>query len=450
MTRELVLEILIEVLENGGYSNTAIHNTLMKYQYMDKQNRAFLTRLSEGVIERLIELDYVINSFSKIKVKKMKPVIRNILRMGTYQILYMEKVPDSAACNESVKLAVKKGFQSLKGFVNGVLRSISRGKENISYPQEGTLSYLSIKYSMPEWILTMWLSEYTMEVVEKILKGFLEQKTTSIRVNTEQTSVKELWDCLEKESVSVEPGRYLPYALRIHNYNYLASLTSFINGDFQVQDESSMLVAHCAGIKEGDFIIDVCAAPGGKSTHAAQILKGSGRVLARDLTEYKTTLITENINRLHLVNIETQCQDALECDKESIGKADIVFADLPCSGLGVMKRKGDIKYKTKEEDIQELAKLQRDILAAAEQYVKPGGILMYSTCTINSYENTENMNWFLENFSFERESLNQYLPAQLRTETTKAGYLQLLPGIHDTDGFFLVRFKKSHTDRSTV
>jgi len=442
VTRELVLEILIEVFENGGYSNVAIHNTLTKYQFMDKQNRAFLTRLSEGVIERCIEIDYVINCFSKVKVKKMKPVIRNILRMGTYQILFMDQVPDSAACNESVKLATKKGFVNLKGFVNGVLRNISRQKENLTFPKEGSKEYLSVTYSMPEWILDLWLEEYDEHKVESICKGFFEDKKTTIRVNTSKTTSDALVKVLNKEEVTVESGTYLPYALNISNYNYLGALDSFKDGLFQVQDESSMMIAQCAGIKEGQVILDVCAAPGGKSTHAAQLLNNTGQVIARDLTEYKTSLIEENVNRLGLKNVTVQCKDALIKDKDSVDLADVVIADLPCTGLGVMKRKGDIKYKTTREDVFALAKLQKDILSVVSNYVKPGGVLIYSTCTINKYENMENVNFILENFPYELDTLVPYLPSKMEMETCKDGYLQLLPGIDGTDGFFLARFRK--------
>lgn len=443
MTRERILEILMEVFENGEYSNVAIHNTLIKYQYMDKQNRAFMTRVCEGVIERCIELDYIINQFSKIKVKKMKPVIRNILRMGTYQIIYMNQVPDSAACNEAVKLAQKKGFSNLKGFVNGVLRNISRQKENLPLPQKGDKEYLSITYSMPEWILDLWLEEFDIDTVEGICKSFFEQKKTTIRVNTNKTTKENLLDVLQKEEVAVENGSYLPYALKISNYNFLASLKSFKEGLFQVQDESSMLIAACSGIKEGQVVLDVCAAPGGKSTHAAELLNKSGQVFARDLTEFKTEKIEENVARLGLENITVQCQDARILDKDSIEKADVVIADLPCSGLGVIKRKGDIKYKTKKEDIFSLATLQKEILSVVTSYVKPGGVFLYSTCTINKYENLENVKFIVDNFPLELESLIPYLPEKLHKETAKTGYLQLLPGNEDTDGFFLARFRRT-------
>ena len=442
--RELVLGILMETLEQDNYSNVVIHNTLMKYQYLEKQDRAFLSRLSEGCVERCIQLDYVIDSFSKVKVKKMKAPIRNILRMGVYQILYMDQVPDSAACNESVKLAQRKGFVNLKGFVNGVLRNVSRNKESIVYPDkaENPKKYLEVMYSCPEWIVDLWLKEYSMEEVEAALKSSLERKTMSIRCNTARITTEELIRRLEEEKITVEKGEYFPYALKIRDYNYLNRVEAFRDGLFQVQDESSMLIAQAAGIESGDVIIDVCAAPGGKTTHSAELLKGTGMVYSRDLTEYKVSLIEENIERLGLSNVTCKVQDALELVKEDIGRADIVLADLPCSGLGVIGKKADIKYKTKPEDIESLAKLQRDILSVVSRYVKPGGVLIYSTCTVNHVENLDNRNWILENLDFEAESLDTFIPESLKEETTKEGYLQLFPGKHKCDGFFVSRFRK--------
>ncbi len=442
--RELVLGILMEVLEQDNYSNVVIHNTLMKYQYLEKQDRAFLSRLSEGCVERCIQLDYIIDSFSKVKVKKMKAPIRNILRMGVYQILYMNQVPDSAACNESVKLAQRKGFVSLKGFVNGVLRNVSRNKESLVFPdkQKEPKKYLEVMYSCPEWIVDLWLKEYSLEEVEEALKRFMEAKTTTIRCNTGRLTVDELKEKLVEEGITVEAGEYLPYALKIKDYNYLNRVAAFREGLFQVQDESSMLIAQAAGIKENDVIIDVCAAPGGKTTHCAELLKETGNVISRDLTEYKVALIEENVERLGLSNVTAQVQDALELCKDDIGKADIVIADLPCSGLGVIGKKADIKYKTKPEDVESLGKLQREILAVVSQYVKPGGVLIYSTCTVNAVENLDNRNWILDNLDFEAESLDDYLPEALHEDTTKDGYLQLFPGKHKCDGFFVSRFRK--------
>ncbi len=442
--RELVLGILLEVTREGEHSHIALRNVLNKYQYLDKKERAFITRVTEGTLERMIELDYIINQFSKVKVNKMKPVIRNIVRSAVYQIKYMDFVPNSAACNEAVKLAGKKGFVNLKGFVNGLLRNIERNLEQIVYPDEKDLEqYLSVKYSMPTWILKQWLSVYDRETVECTLQDFLKEKDTTIRCNLSQMSKEELVKALEEEGVHVKEHPYLPYALQISSYNYLGELETFQRGAFSVQDISSMFVAHLANPKAGDEIIDVCAAPGGKALHMAEMLCGSGHVEARDLTDYKVGLIAENIARFGMTNIEVVKLDATQKDEKSVEKADIVVADLPCSGLGVLGKKTDLKYKMTEETEKELVTLQRKILSTVKEYVKSGGTLLYSTCTIHEKENIGNVHWFLkENKEFELVPIADVLCEELKKDVLEDGCIQLLPGVHDSDGFFIAKFRK--------
>lgn len=442
--RELILGILLEITRDGEYAHIALRNTLSKYQYLEKRERAFITRVVEGTLEHMMEIDYIINQFSKVKVNKMKPVIRTILRSAVYQILYMDSVPNSAVCNEAVKLAAKKGFVNLKGFVNGVLRNIDRNVNDIQYPkQDNMVEYLSIKYSMPTWILEKWKKSYDWETIERILQGFLQEKGTIIRCNLNRISKEDLKKKLEAEGVTVTQHPYLEYALEISAYDYLGDLESFEDGDFQVQDLSSMLVAEIAAPKEGDYVIDVCAAPGGKSLHIADKLHGTGHVEARDLTDYKVDLIWDNIERSQMKNVEAVRHDALVYDEDSKEKADIVIADLPCSGLGVIGKKADIKYKMTEETQRELAKLQKNILQIVHRYVKPGGTLVYSTCTINEEENMENVRWFLQqNPEFESVSVEPVLCEELK-KSVKEGCLQLLPGIHESDGFFIAAFRKN-------
>lgn len=441
--RELVLEILLEITRDGAYSHIALRNALAKYQYLDKKERAFITRVVEGTLEHMIEIDYMINQFSKVKVNKMKPVIRTIIRSAVYQLKYMDSVPNSAVCNEAVKLAMKKGFVNLKGFVNGVLRNIDRNLSNIQYPdQKNMLEYMSVRYSMPLWILEEWEKSYDIETMKRMLEGFLAEKGTTIRCNLNRLSKEELLQKLKQEGVTVKQHPYLPYALEISEYNYLGELESFSDGDFQVQDISSMLVAEVADPKEGDYVIDVCAAPGGKSLHMADKLNGTGHVEARDLTEYKVGLIDENIERSQMNNIEAVRWDALIYDAASVEKADVVVADLPCSGLGVLGKKTDIKYKMTRKQQQELAKLQRNMLAVVQKYVKPGGTFVYSTCTINEEENMKNVRWFLENYpNYKSVSVKDSVCDELK-ESVKEGCLQLLPGIHESDGFFIAKFRK--------
>ena len=394
-TREIALMILLEI-ERGEKSHIVLRQVLEKYQYLSKQDRAFLTRLAEGTTERRIELDYIINQFSKVKTEKMKPVIRNILRCAVYQIL--------------------------RGFVNGVLRNIARNIDKIAYP-ENTEEFLSIKYSMPQWIIRMWVRDYGEEKTKYILEGFYKERATTIRINGNATTKEELIRELTGEGIQVKEHPLLASALLISGYDYLAAIPAFREGKFQVQDAASIMVAEQAGIKEGDYILDVCAAPGGKALHAAQILNGTGMVEARDLTEMKVELIRENISRMGFENIRAVQQDATCFDADSEEKADVLIADLPCSGLGVLAKKTDLKYKMNPETETEVAALQREILDTVCRYVKPEGTLMYSTCTISRTENEENAGWFAEKHpEFDLEWEKQIFPSDI------------------TDGFYIAKF----------
>lgn len=440
--REIVLEVLLEITEHGMYSHIVLRDVLNKYQYLEKKERSFITRVTEGTLEHMMEIDYILDQFSKVKVKKMKPVIRNIMRSAVYQMKYMDSVPVSAACNEAVKLAARKGFGSLRGFVNGVLRNVARNLDQIAYPTE-PLKRLSIQYSMPEWILNLWLKAYDSDIVEQILQAFQRETPLTIRCNLRMVTPKQLKEHLEAEGVTVKVHPYLEYAFHISGFDYLGDLESFQNGEFSVQDISSMLVSELAGPKEGDYVIDVCAAPGGKSLHMAEKLNGSGHVEARDLTEYKVGLIQENIERTGLSNVEAVQQDALIFDETSVGKADIVLADLPCSGLGVLAKKTDLKYKATKEGADSLAKLQREMLKNVQAYVKDEGKLVYSTCTINPAENMDNVHWFLNEYpEFELIDIHGLLCEELQKDVKENGCIQLLPGVHQSDGFFLACMKK--------
>lgn len=440
--REIVLEVLLEITEHGMYSHIVLRDVLNKYQYLEKKERSFITRVTEGTLEHMMEIDYILDQFSKVKVKKMKPVIRNIMRSAVYQMKYMDSVPVSAACNEAVKLAVRKGFGSLRGFVNGVLRNVARNLDQIEYPAE-PLKRLSIQYSMPEWILNLWLKAYDSDIVEQMLQAFQRETPLTIRCNLRMVTPKQLKEHLEAEGVTVKVHPYLEYAFHISGFDYLGDLESFQKGEFSVQDISSMLVSELAGPKEGDYVIDVCAAPGGKSLHMAEKLNGSGHVEARDLTEYKVGLIQENIERTGLSNVEAVQQDALIFDETSVGKADIVLADLPCSGLGVLAKKTDLKYKATKEGADSLAKLQREMLKNVQAYVKDEGKLVYSTCTINPTENMDNVHWFLNEYpEFELIDIHGSLCEELQKDVKENGCIQLLPGVHQSDGFFLACMKK--------
>jgi 16S rRNA (cytosine967-C5)-methyltransferase len=440
--REIVLSILMEITEQDVYSHIALRNVLEKYQYLEKKERAFITRVTEGTLEHMMELDYILNQVSKVPTTRMKPVIRNLLRSSVYQLKYMDQVPDSAVCNEAVKLAQKKGFASLKGFVNGVLRNVARNLSQISYPMDA-LERMSIQYSMPMWILELWRKQYPLDEMEQMLIAFQEEKPLTIRYNTRTHSVMECEQALKAEGVTVHPHPYLSYAATIEGFDYLKKLSSFQKGLFSVQDISSMLVGEVAQPKEGDFVLDVCAAPGGKAMHCAELLHGTGQVEARDVTEAKVAWMQENFQRMQLANAKAKVFDARVLDSSMIEKADIVIADLPCSGLGVLGKKADIKYKMTLEQAKELASLQREILQVVSQYVKPGGTLMYSTCTIHAAENEENVAWFLqEHPEFTIGTFPKELQEKLAPSEQGIGMLQLRPGLHQSDGFFLAKLTK--------
>lgn len=418
----------MEILEKNQYSHLVMQGVLGKYGYLEKQERSFIKRVCEGTVEQKIRIDYVIDQFSKTKTKKMKPLIRTLLRMGTYQILFMDGVPDSAVCNESVKLADKRGFGLLKGFVNGVLRNIARSKAAIAYPdrEKDEAEYLSVMYSMPREIITLWQEQYGDAQTEQMLKALLEKRPLTIRISEMLTDAeqKTLIETMEAEGVKVTPS-VLPYVCYLENADRVSSLPGYEEGKFFVQDLGSAMVVEMAGIKEGDYVLDVCAAPGGKATHAAIKLHGTGWVQARDLTQYKVSLIEENMDRLGLSNIEAKVWDATVLDPQMQAKADVVIADLPCSGLGVIGRKSDIKYRMSKDSLAEVEALQREILSVVHMYVKPGGTLMYSTCTVNRRENEENKEWFLANYPFEVMEEKR-----------------MLPGEEDSDGFYMVRLRR--------
>lgn len=442
--REIILKVLTEISENGIYSHVAIRGALDRYQYLPKRDRAFIQRVCEGTLERLIEIDYIINSVSSVPVEKMKPVIRDILRSAVYQIGFMDSVPSSAAVNEAVLLTQKRGFYNLKGFVNGVLRSVVREGNHIRRPDEETdpVRFLSVTWSMPEWIVKEWMDEFGPIVTHMMLRASLGERPTTVRFKTDRITKAEILDSLAAQGVKVRKAPYLPYAYYLSDFPSLQALTAFRNGWIFPQDVSSMLVTEAAAPKKGDYVIDMCAAPGGKSLHMADYMCGFGMIEARDLTQDKVDLIRENVARSKLINIRPVMADALSYDKHAEGMADIVLCDVPCSGLGVIGRKPDIKYRTTLEKITSLAELQRGILRNAAAYVRPGGHLIYSTCTVGHRENLDNARWFASHFPFELESLDPFLPRVLRRLTTAEGYLQLLPGIHESDGFFIARFRK--------
>ncbi|MBQ9134897.1 MAG: 16S rRNA (cytosine(967)-C(5))-methyltransferase RsmB [Lachnospiraceae bacterium] len=442
--REIVLDMLLAVDREEAYSHQIIRDVLFKYDYLSGQEKAFMKRLFEGTIERRMELDYILNSISSVPVKKMKPLIRSLLRMSAYQILYMDSVPNAAAVSEAVKLAAKRKFVNLKGFVNGILRRLAAGTE-IPMPSEEKepVNFLSVTYSMPEWIVKHFLESFSYEDTKKLLGKMLAVRPVTIRFTAmSDLEKKALIKEMENAGVEVVAHPYVAQAYYLQNCENIADLPGFLEGKFTVQDASSMLAVGAAGIKNGDKVLDICAAPGGKTMLAAEYTGADGFVEARDVSDYKVELIEENIQRMGLANVNVRVQDATVADKNMTGWADVVLADVPCSGLGVMGKKRDIKYRQKEEALAEIVTLQKEILKNAVSYVKTGGVLLYSTCTINPAENEEMVAFLKKQPGITCETIEEYVKGLPGTETAPEGYIQLLPHVHDTDGFFFARFRK--------
>ena len=465
--RAVVLDILIDVLEHGGFSHQTIYRLLNEEGFTSKE-RAFAVRLARGTIENALLLDDCINQVSKTPVRKMKPLVRNVLREAVYQIRFMDNVPDSAAVNEAVKLMRKRGLSQLSGFVNGVLRGYLRARDAGKEPQPRTDE---ARYSTPQWILDLWQESYPSEM-KSILEGLNQKPDLTIAVNTRKISAVDLISRLREEGVEAElleteqveaelleteqfctvtgqPGSKSEGAggrqksssldkIRLNSSVDLERLPEFKEGLFYVQDLSSMLPAEAVmenlsqaddqgsykqtdgqdsskqtdgqgSSKQADTqgsgkqtdtqapltVIDLCSAPGGKSINMSLLLGENANIISRDQSEEKIGKIRENAARLGISNIHPQVWDGTKTDPDMIGKADVILADLPCSGLGVFNRKPDIKYRVNEKDLQELQNLQREILTASLPYLKDGGLLVYSTCTVNPGENQENRDWIL-------------------------------------------------------
>jgi len=448
--REVVLLALLSHGKNNTFSNVLVKRTLDDCGDMSQVERAFIKRLLEGVIERRTQLDAVIARFTGKPAAKLHPAILQILRMGIYQIYYMDAVPDSAACNEAVRLARRHAPARLSGFVNGVLRNVAReraaGKKDTALMQddETRMRDLEESYSMPAWIIRMWEAELGKEQTIALLASLLEIRPVCARFcrpGSAGAARGRLIHRLRAAGALVEEGRWLSDSFRLRRTSDLRKLPGFSEGLWTVQDESSMLAVTAAGLRGEETVFDVCAAPGGKTFLAAEkLLKGGGKVYAFDLTRRKTDRIREGAERLLLSNIVVQERDARLVFPEDEGKADVLLCDLPCSGLGVIGKKRDIKYRASMEGILELQKLQREILRSAVRYLKKGGILLYSTCTISSAENEDNADWIEQTLGLQPEGLGPFLPADI--PGIQGNRLQLLPHIHGTDGFFMARFRK--------
>lgn len=443
--RETALKALYEIETKSAYSNLTLKKLLGNKQF-DTRDRAFITELVYGTVTRKLTLDWIISRYSKTKPKKLSRWVLQILRMGTYQILFLDKVPASAACNTSVDLAKKYAKQSV-GFVNAVLRNISRNNDKNTLEDVDALSIaekLSIKYSFPGYLTEEWITVFGEDFTEQLLSSLLESPDFSVRINTLKTSRNALVEELRNNGIETAPGRFLNEALYIKNVSNISSLDAFLEGRMTVQDESSMLVTTVLDPKPDEKVLDVCAAPGGKTTHIGQLMENRGRIDAWDIYDHKIDLINENAKRLGVEIIEASQNDALKFMEEAQDKYDRVLVDAPCSGTGIIRRKPDIKWKREKDDFGSLVEIQKKILYNSSRYVKPGGVLVYSTCSLDVRENEQIIAGFLsENRHYEAEPLADCLPQALREKKgVNEGILRLYPHIDGTDGFFIAKMRR--------
>lgn len=440
--REQALLILFKVFEKKSFSNILIKNIGSKFTPLD---RAFISEIVYGTIKYKLRLDYIISKLSSIKMSRISPYIMNILRMGFYQIMFMDRVPDSAAVDECVKLAKKYGNIGASKFVNGMLRNYIRNQDSIVYPENKTdpIAYLSVFYSYPEWIVRLLINDYGYDFTEQFLIFENKAPSINVRINSLKTDKESVRNSLLKDGVDVFDGEYTEDSLTLKGVPGIENLEEFNDGLITVQDESSMLAALILSPKPGDFVMDVCSAPGTKSTYIAELMGNNGSIISGDISREKLKLVLQNAKRLGIDIIKTVCQDASTTDGEYISKADRVLVDAPCSGLGIMRKKPEIRWNREPSDIKELSALQKSILLASSKYVQIGGVLVYSTCTVVKEENINVINNFVkENGDFIMDDISDLVPDKLKRESCRKGYLELFPNIDKTDGFFIARMKR--------
>ncbi|MEG6585997.1 16S rRNA (cytosine(967)-C(5))-methyltransferase RsmB [Dendrosporobacter sp. 1207_IL3150] len=438
--RQVALKVINDVNTNGAYANIALAREINKHSLSD-QDRRFLTELVYGTVKAGNTLDWIISHYINRPLNKISPIVRDILRLGIYQIFFLTKVPASAACNQAVELTKKYGHVGTVKFVNAVLRNAARAPEKAAYPdkEKDPIKYLALKYFHPEWLVTRWVNRLGFAEAELLCSANNTTPMLSVRTNTIKTNRDELCKVLRSEGVVFELSTKTPEGIICSEYPALGSLRSLQTGLFQVQDESSMLVSHVLDPQPGEFVIDACGAPGGKSTHIAALMNNKGLVLSTDIHEHKLAITRDNATRLGVSIIETKALDAVELGDLYPDQADRVLVDAPCSGLGVLRRKPDSRWRKSNDILRDLPQLQIAILRSAAKCVKPGGVLVYSTCTTEPEENQEIIKRFLaDHTNFMLDITGDYLPIKNAQEM-----IQLWPHIDGSDGFFIARLKRS-------
>ena len=433
--RETALNVLKNCRAEGGWANGLLKEQLSRDR-LDRRDAALATRLAYGVLQNRALLDHYLQQLLTGRLKDLRPVLRDILHLGLYQLLFLDKIPDSAAVNESVALAKRycKKQKNAAALVNGVLRSAARSRDILAAPTD-----LATKYSHPASLVALFKSYVGEDRLEAMLMANNAAPDTVVQVNTLKTTAAKLLLRLEEEGVEAQPHRWMENCLVLKNTGSIEKLPSFLDGEFYVQDAAARLAVDCAGISEGDFLVtDCCAAPGGKSFAAAMALGGRGRIVSSDVHGHKVPLMEKGAERLGFANMHPRHFDATVFDPELENKVDYALVDVPCSGYGIIRKKPDIREKD-PDTMRELPALQLQILRNQARYVRPGGVLLYSTCTLVRRENEGVVEKFLKaNPEFYLEPLK--LPAEFEENTT--GMLTLVPGEHDTDGFFIARLRR--------
>lgn len=437
-SRELVINILDKVLEKGAYSNIALSNELNNSDLNDK-DKALATEIVYGTIRRLKTLDMIIASFVK-DMSVMDKRILNILRVAIYQMQFLDKVPSYAACNEAVELAKNVSEKDSK-LVNGILRNYSQKDGIINIEFINKIDEMAYEFSFEPWMIRLFIKQYGEAETLRILHGLNCTPKLTVRVNNLKAEYENVYDELEELGYDVEEGFICPEAISIKGGKNIENNPLFKEGKITVQDESAMLVAPVLDIEDGLTVLDLCSAPGGKTTHISELLDNTGKVLAFDVHPQKLDLIKENADRLGITNIELNEMDATKLNAKYVGLGDRVLIDVPCSGIGIIRKKPEIKWNKSRKDLKEIVEIQRNIMDNAWEYLRKGGVMVYSTCTLNKLENEDNINWFLnkhKDASIEKVFLGK--GDNLRYDDL--GTVTIIPN-DNMDGFFIAKIKKN-------
>lgn len=437
-SRNIAVKTLNRVLNEGAYSNITLSNELNNSDLSEK-DKSLATELVYGTLRRVKSIDMIIGSFVR-DLEVMDKTILNILRVAVYQMRYLDKVPSYAACNEAVEMAKEVSEKDSK-LVNGILRNfVSKEDGGYDIYFRNKIDQIAYEFSFEPWMIRMFIKQYGEKETIEILKGLNNTPMVTVRVNNIKSNYEDVYEELEAEGYNIEEGSICPEAISIIGGKAIDKNKLFNEGKITVQDESAMLIAPLLDIEENQTIIDLCSAPGGKTTHIAELLNNTGKVLAFDLYDKKLDLVRENCERLGITNVTLKEMDATKLDGSLIGVADRILIDVPCSGIGIIRKKPEIKWNKKRKDLKQLVVVQREIMKNAWQYLKDGGVMVYSTCTLNKEENEENIEWFLE--SFKDATVETFFVGKGRNlRYDKVGSLTILPD-DEMDGFFVTKIKK--------